>query len=189
MRPFRATKEGSVSWFWFLFLVPVVLIGAIVGIASTKPDSFRVVRRVSIAATPRAIFPHINDLEKWQVWSPWAQKDPNAKNTFGAIRAGNGASMRWEGNKEVGVGTMTITETVPESSVAMRLDFEKPFQATNFAEFVLRPEGNATEVTWSLYGSAPLMTKIMDLLMNMDKMIGRDFEAGLANLKARVEAR
>ncbi|MGL5445784.1 MAG: SRPBCC family protein [Rhabdaerophilum sp.] len=177
------------SWVWFLFLVPVALIGAIVGIASTKPNTFHVVRRLRIAATPQAIFPHINDLQTWQTWSPWAQKDPNAKNTFGALHAGNGASLRWEGNKEVGVGTMTITGTVPDSSVAMRLDFEKPFQATNFAEFTLQPEGNSTEVIWSLHGPAPLMTKIMDLLMNMDKMIGRDFEAGLANLKARVEAR
>lgn len=97
--------------------------------------------------------------------------------------------MRWEGNKEVGVGTMTITETVPNSALTMRLDFEKPFKATNIAEFSLRPDGNATEVIWSLHGPAPLVTKIMDLLMNMDRMIGRDFEAGLANLKTIAEAR
>lgn len=173
-------------------LVLLVLVGAICGllfVASRKPDTFRVERRLRIAATPAAIFPHLNDLEAWQAWSPWARKDPNAKNTFGAVRAGKGASMRWEGNKEVGVGTMTITESAPDSSVTMRLDMEKPFKATNFAEFTLKPDGTSTEVIWSLHGPAPLMTKIMDLLMNMDRMIGRDFEAGLTNLKARVEAR
>jgi hypothetical protein len=173
-------------------LVLLVLVGAICGlllVASRKPDTFRVERRLRIAATPDAIFLHLNDLETWLTWSPWAGKDPNAKNTFGALRAGKGASMRWEGNKEVGVGTMTITETAPDRSLAMRLDFEKPFKGTNFAEFTLKPDGASTEVTWSLHGPAPLVTKIMDLLMNMDRMIGRDFEAGLANLKARVEAR
>jgi uncharacterized protein YndB with AHSA1/START domain len=171
-------------------LILLVLAGAVCGLllmASRKPDTFRVERRARIAATPEVIFPHINDLEIWQAWSPWARKDPNAKNTFGAVRAGKGASMRWEGNKEVGVGTMTITETVPNSALTMCLDFEKPFKATNFAEFSLKPEGASTEVIWSLHGPAPLMTKIMDLLMNMDRMIGRDFEAGLSNLKARVE--
>ena len=170
----------------------LALAGVIVGlvfVASRKPDTFRVERRARVAATPEAIFPHINSLEAWQVWSPWAKKDPNAKNIFGPVRVGPGASMRWEGNKEVGVGTMTITQTVPNSALTMRLDFEKPFTATNIAEFTLRPDGNATEVIWSLHGPAPLVTKIMDLLMNMDRMIGRDFEAGLANLKAIAEAR
>ncbi|MBN8532973.1 MAG: SRPBCC family protein [Rhizobiales bacterium] len=174
--------------FGFFLLALAGLICGLVFVASRKPDTFRVERRLSVAAAPEAIFPHINDLETWQAWSPWARKDPNAKNTFGAVRAGKGASMRWEGNKEVGTGTMTITETVPDSSVTMRLDFEKPFKATNVAQFELRPAGALTEVIWSLHGPAPLMTKIMDLLMNMDRMIGRDFEAGLANLKARVEA-
>jgi hypothetical protein len=173
-------------------LILLALVGLVCGVlfvASRKPDTFRVVRRLSIAAPPAAIFPHINSLESWQTWSPWAKKDPNAKNTFGAVRVGKGASMRWEGNKEVGIGTMTITAAIPDSSVTMRLDMEKPFKATNIAEFELRPDGASTEVIWSLHGPAPLITKIMDLLMNMDRMIGRDFEAGLANLKARVETR
>lgn len=173
--------------FSLLMLVVGLAIGAIVGLATRKPDIFRVERRSVIKAPAEALFARINDLRAWQAWSPWQRKDPAMRQVYSGPDAGLGATQAWEGNAQVGKGMMTIIESDPVHRVALRLAFEKPFKATNIVEFTLVPVGDDTEVIWSMHGPANLMTKIMDLLMNMDRMCGRDFEAGLANLKASFE--
>lgn len=162
-------------------------IAVLLFLASRKPDHFRVERRASFRASPEALFNQINDLVVWQSWSPWAKKDPNAKASFGAITAGEGAHFAWDGDRNVGKGSMTIIASKPHETVHFRLDFEKPFKGTNIAEFTLQPNADGTEVIWAMHGPANLMSKIMDVLMNMDCMVGKDFEAGLNNLKAIVE--
>ncbi|MCZ8376013.1 MAG: SRPBCC family protein [Beijerinckiaceae bacterium] len=174
---------------WWMILL-VVLAGAVLALvllASRKPDRFRIERRIVLAATPEAIYPYLDSLESWQLWSPWAHKDPAMRTTYGPSRAGLGASMGWDGNNQVGKGNMSIIESRPHEAVAYRLEFEKPFRATNRASFTLNPVEGGTELVWAMEGPSPLMSKIMDLLMNMDRMVGRDFEAGLANLRGLVE--
>lgn len=175
------------SWWLFLLLALAGAVLALVLLASRKPDTFRVERRIVLAAAPDAIFPYLDSLESWQLWSPWAHKDPAMRTTYGPSRAGLGASMGWEGNSKVGKGNMSIIESRPTDRVVYRLEFEKPFRATNRASFTLKPANGGTELVWAMEGPAPLMSKIMDLLMNMDRMVGRDFEAGLANLRGLVE--
>lgn len=177
------------SWFVVVLLVLGAIVACLLFLASRKPDSLVIERRALISAPPEDVFAQIADFEAWQAWSPWAKKDPNAQTSFGSVRAGPGASFRWQGNSKVGTGAMTIVEHEPFTKVGLRLDFEKPFRATNMAEFALQPKGQGTEVVWSMRGAAPLMSKVMDVLMNMDKMVGADVEAGLANLKAQVERR
>lgn len=170
----------------------VVLLGLaaafVLVLALLKPNQFRIERQTFIDAAPAHIFAAINDFARWPAWSPWAAKDPAATSTFGAVTAGTGASFAWEGNNKVGKGAMTILQSLPPSRIAIRLDFEKPFKATNFADFTLEPENGGTRLTWSMQGPAGFVSKIMDVLFNMDKMIGRDFEAGLKSLKIQSEA-
>lgn len=155
-----------------------------------SPESeFRVERSARIAAAPEKVFPLIDDLRAWSAWSPWEKLDPAMKKTFGGPARGAGATYAWEGNKKVGAGRMEITESVPSSRVAIKLDFLMPFEARNVAEFRLDADGGATVVTWSMRGPAQLFWKVMGLFMNMDKMIGKDFEAGLAAMKASAEKR
>ena len=167
-------------------VVVVIVIGGILIHAATKPDSFRVQRTVSIKAPPGKIYPMINDLKAWAAWSPYEKKDPAMKRTFGAVTAGKGATYSWEGDKNVGQGNMEILESTPQK-VVIKLDFLKPFEAHNVAEFTLVPKGDTTDVTWAIYGPSPYMSKVMTTFMNMDKMIGSDFDKGLADLKAAAE--
>jgi len=169
----------------------VALAVAVVGIAvvvALQPTEFRVVRSASIAAPPAVVFGYVNDLHKWQEFSPWAKRDPAAKNTFEGPPAGAGAIFSWAGNAEVGEGRMTITESRPDERVRMRLDFFKPIAATNAVEFTFEPEGEQTVVTWSMSGENGFVGKAIGLLMNMDEMVGGDFEKGLADLKSLSEA-
>ena len=168
-------------------IVLVVLIAGILIFAATKPDTFRVQREASIKAPPEKIFALINDFNRWGTWSPWEKKDPAMKRTFGAATSGKGAVYAWEGNKDVGQGSMTIAESVPSSRLALKLDFLKPFEAHNNVEFTLQPTGNETSVAWAIYGPMPYLSKIISVFCSMDSMIGKDFEAGLANLKALAE--
>ena len=168
-------------------IVIVVLIAGVLILAATKPDTFRVQRAASIKAPPEKVFALINDFNRWGAWSPWEKKDPAMKRTFGATTSGKGATYAWEGNKDVGQGRMEIAESVPSSKVALNLDFVKPFQAHNVVEFKLEPKGDATNVTWAMQGDTPYFAKIIHVFINMDKMVGKDFEAGLANLKAIAE--
>ena len=166
--------------------IVVVVVAGILIYAATKPDSFRVQRVVLINAPPDKVFPLINDLKAWAVWSPYEKKDPAMKRTYGAVTAGKGATYAWEGNKDVGQGGMEIVESGPRR-ILIKLDFLKPFEAHNMAEFLLDPKGDGTSVTWAIYGPSPYMSKVIGTFMDFDKMIGRDFEQGLADLKAAAE--
>src|SRR5262245_64343135 len=170
-----------------LAIIAILLVAAIAVVlvwASTQPDDFRTERSTSIKAAPEKIFALINDLQTWQTWSPYETKDPAMKRSFSGPQGGKGAVYEWDGNNNVGKGRMEITDSAPPSKVVIKLDFIKPFEAHNTAEFALAPRGDATTVSWALYGPRPFIGKVMGLFMNMDKMIGNDFEVGLAKLKA-----
>ena len=170
--------------------IAVVLIVAIAGVlafAATKPDTFRVQRAADIKAPPEKVFALINDFKQWGAWSPWEKKDPAMKRTYGAVTSGKGAHYGWEGNGDVGQGSMDIVESVPSSKVALKLDFVKPFEGHNTVDFTLVPQRDTTQVTWAMKGPAPFITKVMQVFCNMDTMIGKDFEAGLASMKAAAE--
>jgi len=168
-------------------LVLVVLIVALLAYAATKPDTFRVQRSASMNAPPEKIFPLINDLRSWGAWSPWEKMDPAMKRTHSGAGSGKGAVYEWEGNHEVGKGRMEITDTSSPSAVVIKLDFLKPFEAHNTAEFTLERKGDSTNVTWAMYGPTPYMAKVIHLFFSMDSMVGKQFETGLANLKALAE--
>lgn len=165
----------------------VVLIAGILIFAATKPDTFRVQRAAGIKAPPEKVFALINDFKRWDAWSPWEKKDPAMKRTFGAATSGKGAVYAWEGNKDVGQGRMEIAESVPPSMIRIKLDFAEPFEAHNLVEFTLEARGDATNVTWSMQGDTPYFAKVIHVFINMDSMVGKDFEAGLASLKAIAE--
>ena len=164
----------------FVFVVVVMIL------ASFKPDEMRVTRSAKIAASPAAVFEHVNNFHKWEAWSPWAKKDPNAKNTFEGPEAGEGAIFSWDGNSEVGEGKMTLVESYPSERIRIRLDFVRPFVNTSDVEFEFKPVAEGTEVIWSMAGASQFMCKVMSVFMDMDKAVGGDFEAGLANLKGVV---
>lgn len=171
-------------------IIGVVVLVVIVGIliyATTQPDTFRVHRTASIKAPPERIFALINDFKAWPAWSPYEKKDPAMKRTYGAVTAGKGATYAWEGDRNVGQGSMEILESSPPNKFVIRLDFQKPIEAHNTGEFVLEPKADATSVTWAIYGPMPYMSKVICVFMNMDTMIGKDFEQGLADLKAAAE--
>ena len=157
-------------------------------IVALQPSEFRIVRSATISASPPAVFAQVNDFHNWETWSPWAKLDPAAKATFEGPSAGKGAIFRWAGNSDVGEGSMTITESRPNDLIRMRLDFVEPFTATNTAEFAFKPEGSRTAVTWSMEGKNNFIGRVMCLFMDMDKMVGGQFEKGLANIKSIVEA-
>ncbi len=166
--------------------VLALAVGAILVLAAMKPDTFTVTRSTTIKAPPEKIFPLIADMHQFNTWNPYARKDPGMKGSYTGPSSGKGAAFGWE-SKEVGTGSMEVTDTAPPSKVALRLDFVKPFEAHNNVEFTLVPKGDATEVTWTMSGPVPFMGKVMHVVMNMDRMVGDDFEAGLASLKALAE--
>jgi uncharacterized protein YndB with AHSA1/START domain len=170
-----------------ILLVVILLVAAVLIFAATRPDMFRVQRSASIKAPPEKIFPLINEFDRWGAWSPYEKRDPAMKRTRSGPSSGKGAVYGWEGNSQVGSGRMEITDTAPPSRVVIKLDFLKPFEAHNTAEFTLEPKGDATNVTWAMYGPANYVSKLMGVFMNMDSMIGKDFETGLANLKSIAE--
>jgi uncharacterized protein YndB with AHSA1/START domain len=169
----------------------VVVVAGILIYAATRPDTFSVQRSASMKAPPEKIFALINDLRSWGAWSPYEKKDPAMKRTFSGPSSGKGAVYEWDGDKNVGKGRMEITEATPPTKVLIKLDFIKPFEGHNTAEFTMEPKGDNTVVTWAMYGPCPYVAKVMGvvmgLFMNMDEMIGNDFAAGLASLKATVE--
>ena len=169
-----------------ILIALVVLVIVFIIIVATRPDDFRVARSATIPAPSAAVFEQVNDLHKFQVWSPWAKIDPQCKVTYDGPPAGTGASFAWAGNKEVGEGRMTITESRPGELIRFKLEFLKPFKATNTAEFDFKAAGNQTKVTWSMYGKSNFIMKAIGLFMDYDKMVGPDFEKGLANLKSVV---
>ena len=167
-------------------VVIAVLLVAALAYAATKPDTFRVQRSTSIKAAPEKIFALVNDLRSHGAWSPWEKKDPAMKRTYGGAASGKGAVYEWDGNRNIGQGRMEITDASP-SKVVFKMDFFKPFEAHNIAEIAMDPKGDSTNVTWAIYGPSPYLSKVMSLVCNIDKMIGREFETGLANLKTLTE--
>lgn len=161
-------------------------IGLLLAVASTRPDTFRVERSIAISAPPERIFPLINDLRRWQMWSPYENLDPAMKRSYAGAPRGAGAVYEWEGEK-AGTGRMEITESLPARRIVIDLRFTAPFEARNVAEFTLTPAGGETQVTWAMYGPQPLIAKVMGMLFDVDGMVGEDFERGLASLKAAVE--
>jgi len=170
-----------------ILIAVVVLIAAVLIYAATRPDSFRVERSATIKAPPEKVFALVNDLKRWDAWSPWEKKDPSMRRSWGDATTGKGASYSWEGNKDVGQGRMEITESVPPSKISIKLEFVKPFEARNAVDFTLQPRGDTTDVTWAIYGQSPYISKLIGIFCNVDSMIGKDFEAGLADLKAVSE--
>jgi uncharacterized protein YndB with AHSA1/START domain len=170
-----------------IVLIAVALIVAVLGYAALRPGIFEVRRSASIAAPAARVFPLIDDLRQWAAWSPYEKIDPAMKKSFSGAASGTGAAYAWEGNDKVGQGRMEITESTPSSRVVFKLDFIKPFEGHNVAEFTLVPQGDATQVTWAMRGPSPYIARLMGIFVDMDHMIGKDFEAGLANLKAAAE--
>src|SRR5262245_27979980 len=169
-------------------VVAVVLAAGLV-YAATRPDTFRVERALSIKAPPEKIFVLVNDFHRWGAWSPYETKDPAMKRTISGPVSGNGAVYEWDGDAgKVGAGRMEITETSP-SRIAIKLDFSKPFEGHNIAEFTFEPKGGSTNVTWAMHGPSSYLHKIMGLFLNLDRMIGNDFETGLVNLRTLAEAK
>ena len=167
-----------------LGLVVVVL----VVVVALQPADFRVARSATMSAPATVVFSQVNVLHKWEAWNPWQKKDPAMKLTFAGAPAGPGASYSWAGNNEVGEGRLTITESRQSDMVRIKLEFMKPFAATNTAEFTFKPEGDRTAVTWSMEGRNNFFAKALHLVMNMDRMVGGEFEKGLADMKKVVEA-
>jgi uncharacterized protein YndB with AHSA1/START domain len=167
--------------------IAAVAVAALLIFAATRPDSFRIERTASIKAPPEKVFAFINDLHRWTAWSPWEKIDPALKRSYGGAESGKGATYAWEGNGKVGSGRMEITDSVPASKVAIKLDFIKPFEGHNIAEFTLQPGAQGTTVTWAMFGPSPYLSKVMGIVFNMDRMVGGQFEQGLANLKAVSE--
>jgi len=169
-----------------LIAVAIIVVIFLIVVA-LQPSDFRVVRSATIAAPPAAVFEQVNDFHKWEAWSPWAKIDPNMKDRYEGAASGPGASYAWIGNNEVGEGRMIITDSRPTDLIAIKLQFVKPFACTNDVEFTFKPQGNDTVVTWSMVGKNNFMAKAMHLIMNMDKMVGGQFEKGLATMKSIVE--
>ena len=172
-------------------LIAIAVVGiaivVVLGIAARKPDDFVVQRSRQIPAPAQRIYSLIEDFHAWQRWSPYEKKDPAMQRTLSGAASGQGAIYAWSGNGNVGQGRMEILEASPPSRILIKLDFFKPFEAHNTAEFTMSPQGNATNVDWVMRGPAPFMFKVMEVFISCDKMIGKDFETGLANLKTPVE--
>lgn len=165
----------------------VVIVALILALAATRPDTFSVERRISIAAPPAKVMPLLADFHSWQSWSPWERLDPNMQRTFSGPASGQGAVYEWTGNSDVGRGRMEITEYTPPSKVVIRLEFREPLAVTNMTTFALAPTATGTDVSWTMNGPMLFVSKIMSVFMSMDTLIGKDFERGLATLKSVAE--
>jgi hypothetical protein len=170
-----------------ILIVVVVLVAALLALAASKPGTFRVRRSATIRARPETIFPLLNDFHNWSAWSPWEKLDPALERTFSGARSGKGAMYAWQGNRKVGAGNMEITQSSTPSAVTLKLNFLKPFEAHNVTEFTLVPAGDTTNLTWEMHGPSPFISKVMQVFMSMDDMIGKDFQAGLDNIKRVAE--
>lgn len=170
-----------------ILITVVAAVGLLLIYAATRPDNFRIERSVRIEAPPERVYGLIGDLHQFNRWNPFLRKDPAAQGTYSGTPSGKGARYAWQGEK-VGVGQMEIVDTAAPANVTMNLDFIKPFEAHNMADFTLKPEAGATQVTWAMYGPAPFLSKLMQVFVSMDRMVGKDFEDGLSNLKTLAEA-
>jgi hypothetical protein len=171
-----------------IFIALLVIIAIFAVIVAVQPADYRVERSATINAPQPVVFAQVNDFHNWEGWSPWAKLDPAAKNSFEGPPAGAGSIFRWSGNDKVGEGLMTILESQPSDRVKIKLDFIRPFADTANVDFAFKPQGDQTAVTWSMSGHRNFMAKAICLFMNMDKMVGGDFEKGLAQMKTAAEA-
>jgi uncharacterized protein YndB with AHSA1/START domain len=171
-----------------LAVLLVVAIGGVLAYAATKPDVFRLQRATTIQAPPETVFALIDDFHRWRAWSPWEEKDPALERSYSEPARGLGATYAWKGNKDVGQGRMRIAESAAPARILLNLDFEKPFEAHNMVEFALEPVADGTRVTWTMHGPTPYFAKLIHVFLDMDKMVGKDFESGLAKMKAAAEA-
>jgi hypothetical protein len=171
-----------------ILLILALIVVVLVAVVARRPSEFRIERTTVIAAPAAAIFAQVNDFHRWGAWNPWGKLDPEMKQTYTGPPWGVGAAYAWTGNRHVGEGRMTITESRPNELIRVRLEFLKPFANTATAEFTFRPQGNDTAVTWSMTGTNNFMAKAFHLVMNMDRMIGGQFDKGLADMKAAVES-
>jgi uncharacterized protein YndB with AHSA1/START domain len=170
------------------------LLGVVVGIvviilirATFVKDSFRVERSITIKAPPEKIFGLINDFHNFGQWSPWEHLDPKMQRSITGPASGKGAVYEWSGNSKAGAGRMEILESTPSSRILIKLDFIKPIAGTNTSEYTITPQGDGTKVTWAMYGPTPFISKVMQVFVTMDKLIGGDFESGLATMKTVAE--
>jgi uncharacterized protein YndB with AHSA1/START domain len=168
-------------------IVLAIIIAIVLIAAAARPDSFRVERSAVIQAPPEKIYALIEDFHRWVAWSPWEGRDPALRRSFSGAEHGRGAVYAWEGNKQVGSGRMEIVDAATPSKLVIKLDFLKPFEAHNIAEFTITPQSGGSGVHWAMHGPAPLMFRVMQMFMSMDKMVGKDFETGLANLRKAAE--
>jgi hypothetical protein len=186
--PLEGQLTSSVTAMILPILTGVAIVLAIfLIIVATRPSEYRVTRLVAISASPDVVFPHVNELKKWEAWNPWGKLDPNMKLTYDGSASGVGASYAWVGNREVGEGKATITESKQYEFVRFKLEFFKPMAGVSDTLFTFKPQGSQTEVTWAMTGRNNFIGKAFCLFMNMDKMIGGQFEKGLADMKAVVE--
>lgn len=172
-----------------LLLILVLAIAGFAVYVATRPSAFTIVRSATLAAAPAAVFAQVASFKNWEPWSPWAKLDPNMKQTYEGPAAGPGAIYTWSGNGDVGAGRMTVLDVKPNESIRIKLEFLEPFAATNTTEFTFKPEGDKTNVTWSMSGENGFMAKAMGVFMDMDKMVGDDFVKGLAQLGDVVSKR
>jgi hypothetical protein len=184
-----APKRKWKSILGYIALALVAIIGVLCIVIATRPEEFKVSRSATFAASPAAVFEQVNDFHKWDAWSPWAKMDPNAKNSFEGPTSGQGAKFSWVGNSDVGEGSMTIVESRPNELVRYRLDFVKPMAGTSDTEMKIEPQGDQTKLTWNMTGKNNFMAKAVGLFMDCEKMVGDQFDKGLANLKSIVEAK
>src|SRR5262249_7493044 len=185
-----STSNGGLLSMLAKILITLALIAVVLlVVVAWQPASFRVARTTTISAPPEQVFAQVNDLHNWEAWSPWLKADPAAKTAYEGAPAGTGAAFWWSGNKDVGEGRMTITESRPNDLVRLRLDFMRPFAGTSIAEFRFVPDGNRTVVTWSMTGDKNFLAKAIHLVLDMDKMVGGKFDEGLAQMKAVAEVR
>ncbi|MEH2566369.1 SRPBCC family protein [Bradyrhizobium sp. AZCC 2289] len=168
-------------------VILAIAIAIVLVLALTKPNTFAVQRAISIKAPAEKIFPLINDFHQWVAWSPYENKDRAMKRTYSGAESGKSAVYAWDGNNNVGSGRMEILDTIMPSKIVIKLDFFKPFEGHNTAEFTMLPQGDATNLTWVMHGPAVFMSRLMQVFINLDNMIGKDFEVGLANLKKLAE--
>ena len=170
-----------------LGVIVLVVAGVAAYAAVTQPDTFRVSRSLDISAPPEKIYSILSDFHRSPEWSPYEKLDPDMKRTHSGAASGKGAVYAWDGDSNAGAGRMEIVEATPGQSVTLKLDFTRPFEATNFVEYKLQPKGSATQVSWDMHGPMPFISKVMCVFVDLDTMIGKDFETGLANLKTLAE--
>ena len=170
-----------------ILIVVLALVAVISILAALQPNHYHIERSATINAPASVVFAQVNDFHKWEAWSPWAKIDPAMKQAYEGTQSGTGAIYTWAGNNQVGEGRMTITESHPSDLIKIKLEFIKPWSATNATDFAFKPQGNQTAVTWTMDGDNNFMGKAFGLFMNMDKMVGGDFEKGLAQMKSVAE--